>query len=147
MRDTTTRSRIRVPWQRRSYIEANIFVMTYMNPWPDRWRGSNDLGRAAAASVRPAKLCDWIKISHVSQLVPCSHVCRSCAFGGSQRCSPALLRNWCQDLVNFRNRWVPLESAWGARPSPRIHAIILPERRCATEDLLVSPYRSLGLTA
>lgn len=66
VRDTTTRSRIRVPWQRRSYIEATIFVMTYMNPWPDRWRGSNDLGRAAAASVRPAKLCDRIKISRVT---------------------------------------------------------------------------------
>lgn len=44
--------------------------MTYMNSWSDRWRGSNDLGRAASAFVsclRPAdKLCDWIKISHVT---------------------------------------------------------------------------------
>lgn len=72
VRNPTTGSRIGVSWQRRPYIEADTFVMTYINAWPDRWRGSNDLGRDIRGSVsylRLAKLCDWIKNFHKPSLV------------------------------------------------------------------------------
>lgn len=107
VRDTTTRSCIRVSWQRRPYIEAAVFVMTYMNAWPDRWRGSNDLGRAPTALVHPAKLCDWIKISHVSPVGTLAHM--------------FVRDTFLKDVKGVIQHCKQVGGAWGARPSSHSH--------------------------
>lgn len=80
--------------------------MTYMNAWPDRWRGSNDLGQATAALVRPAKLCNWIKIFHVSQLDPYSHVCKRHVLEDVNVVIQHHKQVGVKGLVYFRSRWV-----------------------------------------
>lgn len=104
--------------------------MTYMNSWSDRWRGSNDLGRAAGAFVsylRPDKLCDWIKIFHVITGPSLTCLWRFC-FGKASMVFSSVVTNFVSEVGVLSPQMGLSQSAPGSKVFSQSHVQLYPVR-------------------